>query len=255
MNLDYFNKSGEKSLSARLSARVDRKPVTIADVVVDFYSMIDTPYTKLGTAKTDKGGQAIFNLPAGLDPADGVYAFQAVFNGTDGFSSSERSIEIKDVYMKISFSQENKEKKINLEVTEVSGEGALIPLSEETIKIYVPRTFTLLPIGDATTDEGMASLDFPTDLPGDTLGHLTIVAKIEDHADYGNVEVAESINWGKPVPLMEVESRGLGDTNAPLWMVYTLIVLLSTVWLHYLYSIYAIYQINQEGKKAGISLD
>ena len=85
-------------------------------------------------------------------------------------------------------------------------------------------------------------------LPGDADGHLTIVAKIEDNETYGNVEVSSGINWGKPLPPMKIVKRGLGDTDAPLWMVYTLIVLLSLVWFHYMYIIFTIFRIRFLGK-------
>ena len=49
---------------------------------------------------------------------------------------------------------------------------------------------------------------------------------------------------------MKVVKRGLGDTNAPLWMVYTLIILLSLVWFHYLYIIITVFRIRWLGKYA-----
>ena len=63
------------------------------------------------------------------------------------------------------------------------------------------------------------------------------------------------INWGIPVPLAEEKRRGLGDTDAPLWMVYTLIILLSAVWFHYLYVIYMIIKIKIVDKELPISME
>jgi hypothetical protein len=94
----------------------------------------------------------------------------------------------------------------------------------------------------------MTSLEFPTSIPGNQLGYLTIVAKVEDNESYGNVAVSGTINWGKPLPPMKIIKRGLGDTDAPLWMVYTLIVLLSVVWFHYMYVIYTVFRIRHLGK-------
>jgi hypothetical protein len=56
--------------------------------------------------------------------------------------------------------------------------------------------------------------------------------------------------WGKPLQPMVIIKRGLGDTNAPLWMVYTLIVLLTLVWFHFSYAIFTIFRIRYLGKKA-----
>jgi hypothetical protein len=104
-------------------------------------------------------------------------------------------------------------------------------------------------VGEGTLAAGATSIDFPVTLPGDSAGMLTVVAKIEDNETYGNIEASGKINWGKPLPPEIVVKRGLGDTNAPLWMVYTLIVLLSLVWFHYMYVIFTVFRIRYLGKK------
>ena len=49
--------------------------------------------------------------------------------------------------------------------------------------------FSLLPIGELTLDDaGTATMEFPSDLPGDKEGNLVIIAKIEENATFGNVE-------------------------------------------------------------------
>ncbi len=82
-----------------------------------------------------------------------------------------------------------------------------------------------------------------------TIGNRKIVAKIEENDDYGTVASNGKINWGKPIQPNLEKHRGLGDTDAPLWMVYTLIILLSVVWFHYFYVIYQIIRIKMEEKK------
>ncbi|MCK4855668.1 MAG: hypothetical protein KAT31_15425, partial [Bacteroidales bacterium] len=111
---------------------------------------------------------------------------------------------------------------------------------------YVPRSFSLLPVGEEWFEGGKAQLNFPTTLPGDSIGNLTIIARIEDHELYGNVEAVAMKDWGLAMPRVVVKNRrGLGDTDAPLWMVYTLIVLLSVVWFHYLYVFYLMIKIKK----------
>jgi len=66
---------------------------------------------------------------------------------------------------------------------------------------------------------------------------------------YGNVESRGDINWGIPVPIKAEKHRGLGDTDAPLWMVYTLITLLSIVWFTYVYVIFLILKIKRARNK------
>lgn len=255
INIEYLNKTGIKSLVATLTSREGRTTNYLNNLKVDFFAVSDTARIVLGTKQTDENGQAILLIPDNLNKSDGVFNFEASFKGNDSYLASTNDLEIKDVQMDISFSQESGDKKIIAKVVESDDTGELIPVTDEFVNFYVPRTFTLLPIGEGTLEDGNTSIDFPVTLPGDTLGYLTIVAKIEEHDIYGNVEVRAEINWGQPLPRMVIERRGLGDTNAPLWMVYTLIVLLSTVWFHYLYSIYSIYLIKKEGEKPDIGTD
>jgi hypothetical protein len=70
------------------------------------------------------------------------------------------------------------------------------------IHFYVKKSFGLLPLeGDfTTTDEnGEASVDFPTDLPGDVSGNVIVIARVEDDEKLGNVEAMKTVNWGIPV--------------------------------------------------------
>ena len=80
-------------------------------------------------------------------------------------------------------------------------------------------------------------------MPGDTSGIITIIVKVEEDRSYGTVETLGKINWGIPLLVTREKDRGLGDTDAPLWMVYTLITLLSIVWFHYADVIYMIIKI------------
>ena len=235
INIQYFNKTGVKSLVATLSTREGRVTNYLNNLNVNFFTVADTTKTLLGIKQTDENGQAVIQLPENLIHNNGVFNFEVLFEGSSNYLESTNELEIIDVRMDISFSQESGDKKIFVKVAETDDTGELSPVSDEFVNFYVPRTFTLLPIGEEILEEGNTSIDFPVTLPGDTLGYLIIVAKIEDHDIYGNVEVQGEINWGKPLPRMVIEKRGLGDSNAPLWMVYTLIVLLSTVWFHYLY--------------------
>ena len=137
---------------------------------------------------------------------------------------------------------------VNLKALEPGPGNQWIPAENLDVVFYVPRTFSLLKVGQASIVNGQTSLEFPTSIPGNHLGYLTLTAKVEENEIYGNVEVSGTINWGKPLPPVNTIKRGLGDTNAPLWMVYTLIVLLSLVWFHYMYVIFTVLRIRHLGK-------
>ena len=109
--------------------------------------------------------------------------------------------------------------------------------------------FSMLKVGEVELLDGEGMIEFPTTLPGDSIGNLQIIARIEESNDFGTVEVSSVKDWGKARPPIIIEKRrGLGDTDAPIWMVYTLIVLMSAVWFHYCYLLFILYSIKRKGK-------
>jgi hypothetical protein len=146
--------------------------------------------------------------------------------------------------LEVSFFQKDTIKSIEVNVSKVGLDDQITPIKDLDILFYIQGTFSQLTFGKEKTDEnGIVKLEFPVDMPGDSAGVLTIVAKIEEDDVYGTIESRGRINWGIPVALAKEENRGLGDTDAPLWMVYTLIILLSAVWFHYMYVIFMIIKI------------
>ncbi len=242
----YKSHTKTKSLVATLKIKEDRY-VGFADAEIDLYNIGDTAKLFLGKAKTNTVGEAYFDLASYThvyrDSSD-LMVFEVVYEGSTTNKEAKREIKVKEVDLKISFYQEDLIKYIDLEAMEVDLEGVNTPIQNQAIMLYIKGTFSLLKIGQETTNgDGKVIVEFPVDMPGDTVGVLTIVAKIEESDYYGIVEARGVVNWGRPVPLNVEKHRGLGDTDAPLWMVYTLIILLSAVWFHYFYVIYLIVKI------------
>jgi hypothetical protein len=125
-----------------------------------------------------------------------------------------------------------------------------IPVSGETVSVFVPRMFSNFTIGELTLDDaGSASLEFPSDLPGGKDGNLTIVAAFIDNPTYGNVEKRETIRWGIPTDYLPTSHRALWTQRAPGWMIYTLSILLAGVWGHYFFAIISLIRIRIDAKK------
>ena len=255
LRIDYFNDSGKKKLVCTLLARENKRYVPLGDARINFYQVKDTLHEPIGVVNTNKEGIStlMLNGESGPDIQIGSSAlFFAEFEGFAKYMGSNRQKAVKDVVMTIEFLKNEKNKSIVLNLSEFNEDGELVPADGIPVFFYVPRTFSLLEFDDAEITNGRATVDFPIDIPGDTLGFITIVAKIDDYDDYGTIQASNGINWGIPVLPEKIVKRGLGDTNAPLWMVYTLIVLLSLVWFHYLFAIITIYRIKREGNKIDI---
>jgi hypothetical protein len=105
---------------------------------------------------------------------------------------------------------------------------------------------------DWLDEEGELSFEFPDDLPGDSLGVVTIISMFQDHGTYGNVENKQTINWGLVTGDQVSESfRALWTQYAPTWMVITLAILLIGVWGHYIFVVYKLVQVKRKGRLDG----
>jgi Ni/Fe-hydrogenase subunit HybB-like protein len=253
LKLEFANKSGMRSLSVRITARIDDKTAPLPDLKIRFYALADTAKELLGEMVTSEEGRASVEIPCGKTISkdkEGKSHYLVSFSGTREYMPAESEVSIRDVVMQMTFFQKDSTKLIRVQAMEIGSKGDTIPVEGPKITFYVPRTFSNLKIGEGPVKNGQAELDFPVTLPGDSIGDLPVIARFEDNEDYGNAEVSATINWGKPLPPMSATHRGLGDVDAPLWMVYTLIILLSLVWFHYLYAVITVFRIRYLGKKA-----
>lgn len=248
-NFSCTQNEREFLLKAKLSYWTGERDIPIYGALVKFQNIAGEESHNLNAVTTNMKGVAEFRIPKlseKLIPVDGSLTFSAVFEGNREYEPAEEMLEVRLLNISIDFQEIDSVKTIIIEALEIDRDGNRIPLDATDIYCFVTRSFSLLPAGEGWFEEGRATMEFPTSMPGDSAGNLTIVARMEDHELYGNVEVVAVKNWGVARPLIVAEKRrGLGDTDAPLWMVYTLIVLLSVVWFHYMYVFYAMIKIKR----------
>lgn len=255
MDIMCYQKSNGIDLKATVRARIgeNRKIMPVSDIPINFYNITDSTETKLGTVKSDDNGESIYTLPADRDlflNKEGTYTFSSAFEGNERFNRATKKMDITKARIEIAFIEVDSVKVISAKAYEIDQSGSdKILMDGIDLSFYVPGSFSLYRIGEAELVDGVCTIEFPVTLPGDSKGNLTIIAKIEESDDYGFVEGSAAMDWGMVrETLVQEERRGLGDTDAPLWMTYTLIVLLSAVWIHYLYVFAVIYLIKKDGK-------
>lgn len=245
---------GAKCISISLSARVDEKRVNIEDAPVSVFAVNESGKTLLGTVKTTRKGKALLTIePGTLIPKDkeGYFTFDVQYAGNANVSNTSVSIHVKDASMTMSFSEKDSTKTVLVKVSAADEKGVKGAVQEIPVEFYIKRLFCLYRFGGEKTDSaGLCVAEFPKNMPGDTLGKVIVVAKILENDVYGTVETVMDFTGGKPLIIEHKAKRGLGDTDAPLWMVYTLLVLLSGVWLHVIYVVSLVVRINIAGKKA-----
>ncbi len=252
LQLQYFKNSDEQRLlKATLTYTLNRRDVPLSDREIIFFigSKKDT-LAKVST--NDKGianlilsNEYILSLEKG-----GTWFFTSEFIAKDSIEAVSAEISVKDLKLEMSLDLVDSIKTVTLKAYTIEN-GKNIPISGESINIFVTRMFSLLPITDGTFgDDGTLSLEFPSDIPGDKEGIITIVAKFEEHATFGNVEKRDSKNWGVisnyKVP---TSHRALWTKGAPTWMIIALTIMLAGVWGHYIYSIICLIRIKKSGDK------
>lgn len=257
LDIMCYQKNTGKELKASVRARTgeNRKIMPVPDLPINFYTFNDTAEVLLGKVVSDQNGESVFTITEGIDLLlnnENGYSFKASFDGNENFNKASKDISIMEVDIEIAFIEVDSVKFISAKAYEIdqsSSEKTL--LDGIDLSFYVPGSFSLYKIGEVELEDGVAEMEFPVTLPGDSEGNLSIIARIEDSDDYGFVETTVIKDWGTVrEPVVIEERRGLGDTDAPLWMTYTLIVLLSAVWIHYLYVFVVIYLIKKDSKTA-----
>jgi len=253
--LNYLCTSDDSvTLTAALGTRKNNEPYSLKNAEVEFGSTLGKIYKILGKAKTNQYGAAALVISVNNLPSDkeGMINYSAKFEGVGRFLPSEATFSAKPGKINLSFGIQDSLRHLNVTATQIDIKGNVIPLPKEIVVVYVPRLFSLLKIGEVSLEEdGTGTMEFPTDIVGDTLGNLSLVAKIEENDRFGNLQGQGKINWGvhKQYYNAEVPSRELWTPIAPLWMIITLIIMLAGVWAHYFYAIYELIMIKRSSKK------
>lgn len=93
------------------------------------------------------------------------------------------------------------------------------------VTLYAQRKFGILPIDKkkVTNANGEAFFSFPSDLPGDTAGIITILAKFTDEiGDFGEAEASVKLPIGKPTHVTSlIDTRAMWTirSRAPIWLI------------------------------------
>lgn len=244
---------GTKMITVALSARQNDKRLNIQDAELEIQAQNDEGKTPLGNVVTNQLGKAYLDIASGTTlPKDkDGFTFTVLFAGNAKLEKASQTIHVTEAYLEINLTQTDTIRTISARVYKLNEKREKVTVPDVPVEFDVKRLFCLYPVGNEKTDTtGSCSTEFPSSIPGDKNGKVTIVVRIPENETFGTVEVSKDINWGKVLVYEAKPIRGLGDTDAPLWMVYTLIILLSGVWLNVVYIIILVIRINMIGKKA-----
>jgi hypothetical protein len=249
----YIHNNGDREIAVLLTAGRGKNMQNVSNVPISLEIDMGDSTLFLTELITNMEGRANLHVESGYTfPADeeGITTILASYNGNDTLRSASTDIEIKDVFLEISFDIEDSVKILTVQAREFNNEGQLTPVEELDINIGVQRLYSILPIDDIETDEnGIGILEFPDDIPGDSSGLITILARIDEHDYFGTVTKTSSVNWGIPVSYeLKRLPRQLFTDEAPLWMIIGVFIALVGAWYHFLLSVYKLIKLRNEGR-------
>jgi hypothetical protein len=263
MSLAYYNDvSKARSLIATLYYIENRVRIPVTNEMVIFYLGDLSDDIVIDSILTDDKGKARLKFEEdNRFPVneERIFYISASYKGNKSFTSVKSDMAIKDVIMELFLSEIAGAKTIAVRAFEMGNGSELVPVDDAEVNFYVPRLFSDQLIGEGEISEGNGGIEFPDNIAGDTIGNISIIARIEDHDEYGNVErQLNDFRWGNTQPIEEdkslmtieitIPTRALWHTNAPLWMIITLIILLTGVWSHYFYVIYQLTKLKKLSK-------
>jgi mono/diheme cytochrome c family protein len=123
--------------------------------------------------------------------------------------------------------------------------------SEELL--FIKRLFGGLQIGTATktNDKGIATFDYPKNLPGDKDGNIEFEARINDTV-YGEIIKTQKLKIGVPTNISGLtEARAMWnvESKAPIWLLFTYFSILTGVWATIAYIIFYMFRLKKLGTK------
>ncbi len=202
--LTYFKYSPtDRYLNIKVITRKERRNVPVEDVKIEFYLGEKSSAGYLGSIMTDREGQGSLLLPLSFYAAADTllsYLFVATLTDNSEYLDTDMELEIIDASIELHGIVQDSQRTVQAIVRVRDSTLALVTVPDVPLNFLVERPLSLLPISDLkrTGDKGIAMSQFPSDLPGDREGYVTVVVKIDDHDPYGTVLQRETLRWGIP---------------------------------------------------------
>ncbi len=241
-------------LNAALKTKIKGSFIKLPHLKIKFIEVIGDAEKELGYAITNGEGKAAFTVKDSIaTDAEGKVHFKAQFAGNKAMDVAEEELTVKRAKLLLVPVKEDSALSVKVTLVELAG-GKETPVKETELGVFVKRSFLPLKIGTGTTDEnGEASVEVPNNLPGDTKGNITLLAKLDENEVYGNLETAVTQQWGTPVSdIIKEQPRALWSPHPPIWMLLTFIILMTVVWGHFFVIVYQLWRLRKEEPHAAV---
>lgn len=216
----------------------------------------------IAQVKTDEKGTARSVIPVQLKQvwdASPVHKFIALARLDPKGEETTSELEITPARMEMDTVNQDGTRSVTARVLSLTG-GTWTPAKDVEVKIGVERLGGSLKIGDDetyTTDSlGQVTGEFKLDsLPsGNRNGSITLVARVEDNDQFGNLLVRKTVPWGHyymHISTFGQRSLAAARFRSPLWLSFMAFSIMAAVWGVIIYLIFQIFRIKREGIRSG----
>lgn len=257
LSLSYINTNNDiHQLKITVKSREDRVYVGVGGVAVNFYWKEANEDNKLGTANTNEQGEAVFTINNALfdQELDVPWLFLAIIENDPLVNDNETETAIIPSQTELVLEELDSVKTVKFTIAAPDENGEVVPIEGVDCGIFIKRLFGLLPIVEyeSTDEEGTITVEIPNDIHGESEGKITIYAKVDDHGDYGTLITYRDINWGIPAAIVSSQKpRELWSpgSNAPLYLVFIVSIVVIMIWSVILHLIYQVFRIRKLGIK------
>ncbi len=238
ISLSYFISNNKiPYVLAKVKTKIDGKFQMVSGINLNLFLDKDSAGTLIAKVVTNGKGEATAIIPPSLKnewSSSIKHTFLATFAGDKKYESSKADLTVGKAKILIDTTSD---RKITATVFEMK-DTSWTPVKGVELKIAIRRLDADLSVNETatfTTDSlGQTSADFKRDsIPGDAKGNITLVAKIEDNDQYGNLSIEQSVPWGaKFVGENNFNKRTLFATRdkSPIWLLLMAYSIVITVW-------------------------
>lgn len=243
-------------LLVKVNTKINGKFQNVEGIKLKLFLDKDSTGTFIGTAVTNEKGQAIAYIPPSVKKewaTSAKHTFLATFDGNKKYDAAKADLTVAKAKILIDISSD---KTVTASVFEIK-DTTWTPVKGVDVVLAVKRMDADLTINEKptfTTDStGKASGDFKRDsMPGGATGNITLVAKIVDNDQYGNLLIEKTVPWGaKFVPANTFNNRTLFATRnkAPIWLLFVAYAIAISVWGVLIMLVINIFRIKKLGQK------
>ena len=254
--LRYFNQDNKvQYLQLQVQVKSGRVFEPIGKLKVNLY--MDDDSNPFASVITDANGKAMAFIPSSQKEkwASGIsHNFIAKTDSVPELGPLDTELEITKARLTVQAKEEDDTKNVTVLAEELK-DSSWVPVPELELKIGVKRLNSMLGIGEEesyTTDEnGLATVEFNLDsLPGDADGNIVLMAKVDDHETYGNLQAEKIMPWGaKLIAKTRFGERSLWATGdkVPYWLLALAGFIITMVWGTLIFLILQLFKIRSIG--------